>query len=217
MKFERGAQMNEVKLRIISEETTNNFPILERPTREQLKRFCSPSMKIFIETGTYEGTTSVRMTEYGFTFIRSVDIFDLVPDAVKEKIKNLQSSVDIKFEIGESPEKLPVFFKEIREKFGEKNREIVFWLDAHASGPIKGGKYGGSPILHELKEIAKDDVKTHTIFIDDRRLFESAEWSFVKEKDCIDLLKKINPNYKIFYIDGYEKNDVIVATVYDNN
>jgi hypothetical protein len=89
-------------------------------------------------------------------------------------------------------------------------------LDAHASGPLAGGKSGGSPVIDELKIIkschrfvgCKD-----TIFIDDRRLFGSAEWSYVKEEDAIALLIEINPNYNIYYLDGHTKEDVICATL----
>lgn len=207
--------MNDVKLKIIQGKTEENkMPIIERPTKNYIERFCSSSVKNFIETGTYEGATSLRMADYGFKFIRSVDLYDFLSEDTKEKVKKLNEKIDIKFELGESPEKISEFFKEIRsfDPYGE----IVFWLDAHASGPIKGGKYGGTPLLEELKEIAKDGVKTHTIFIDDRRLFGSSEWSFVKEKDCIELLMSINPNYKIYHVDGHEKEDIIVASTYDN-
>jgi len=175
-----------------------------------LDRF-SPNKKSFMETGTYKGETVAQMLDYGFEFVRSCDLsMSNLEDQFRDRIKDLVV-------IGESPECIPVFLAELKQKFPDpKDQEATFWLDAHASGDIPGGKYGGSPVLAELEAIALDPIKTHTIFIDDRRLFGSAEWSFVSEEDAIKLLLKINPDYKIRYLDGHGPDDVIVASVYDN-
>ena len=89
----------------------------------------------------------------------------------------------------------------------------TFWLDAHASGNLVGGKSGGSPVLDELDIIASSPIKDHTIIIDDCRLFGSDEWSYVRKDDAVERIMKINPNYKIHYLDGHIRNDVLWATV----
>ena len=161
--------------------------------------------KLFIETGTYLGDTIWMVLESALfdkihsseinaeLYNRAVQLFDHKPQVVLWK--------------EESYDCIAKVMKDLN------NETATFWLDAHASGPLHGGKHGGSPVLLELEEILKSGNNQHTIFIDDRRLFGSAEWNGVKEEDAINLLKKINPDYNIFFLDGHVEKDVICATV----
>lgn len=160
----------------------------------------------FIETGTYLGDTVHLALDCGFKEVHSIELNkELYDNAVQQfRGKNVKiwhgDSVDCLWQIMQ-----------------QRHGDATFWLDAHASGPLPGGKSGGSPVLDELniiKGFAKHWGKfDDTIFIDDRRLFGSAEWSYVKESDAIALLNEINPNYNIYFLDGHVPGDVICATV----
>lgn len=158
----------------------------------------------FIETGTYIGeTVDMVIKTKLFKTIHTIELDDnLYNDAVK-KYANEKS---VKLWHGDSIDSL----KEIVATLAEP---ATFWLDAHASGDLKGGKSGGSPVLDELDIIASSPIKSHTIIIDDCRLFGSAEWSFVRKEDAIERIMKINPKYYIHYLDGHIRNDVLWATV----
>ena len=136
-----------------------------------------------------------------------------------EKFKN---NSKVKLWFGDSVDIIPKIMDDLIEP-------ATFWLDAHASGPLRGGRYAPCPLVLELEAIygkkkikftnngsetyvEKSLIDSHTIMIDDRRLFGSAEWGFVQENQIMDILLKINPNYKINYLDGHQANDIICAT-----
>lgn len=183
--------------------------------------FSPPSKLSFIETGTYRGDTFVRMMKHGFKFGRTVELNDDIisednVEAISYMITASNGERDLGIYRGDSPDLIPGFLADVKKKFPDpKDQEVTFWLDAHASGQLVGGRSGGCPLLDELKAIEADPIKTHTIFINDRRLFGSAEWSFVSEQSVIDALKKINPDYKLVLLDGANcPKDIICATVY---
>lgn len=225
-----------VKLNIISESGKQIGPVWGNPDQGiqdfyqpkdinletwHVDKFGPPSKLSFIETGTYRGDTFVRMMNHDFEFGRSVELNDDIisednAKAIRQMVADSDGRRDIGIYRGDSPDLIPVFLADLKKKFpNPQDQEAIFWLDAHASGPLGGGASGGCPLLEELKAIAADDIKTHTIFINDRRLFGSAEWSFVEEGPVMDLLRKINPNYKILLLDGQMlPRDIICATVY---
>ncbi len=89
----------------------------------------------------------------------------------------------------------------------------TFWLDAHCSGGNTARGDSGTPILSELESIAKHPIKTHTILIDDVRLFGSEEFDFVPLDEVIERIRHINPLYTISFEDGYVPGDILVARV----
>lgn len=157
----------------------------------------------FVETGTYKGDSIRVALEFGFKQIHSIEINEELYESAKNIFKENST---VKIWNGDSIDCLDSILKEIKDP-------VTFWLDAHASGPLSGGKSGGSPVIDELSIIKKYGVQNNTIFIDDRRLFGSYEWSGVKESDAIELIKNINPNYNIYFLDGHIEKDVICATV----
>lgn len=159
---------------------------------------------VFVETGTYMGDTVKLALEYGFKEIHSIELNDELYEAAVEMFKDVPN---VYIWHGDSYNIMPKIIGHIGDQ------PATFWLDAHASGPLTGGESGGSPVVHELKIIAESSYKKHTIFIDDRRLFGSAEWSFVKFEDAINALKNINENYVLSFLDGHIPEDVICAEV----
>lgn len=181
--------------------------------------------RTIIETGTFEGETVRLLQEYGkFDNILSIEIHEGLYLAAYNNFKN---DPRVKLYLGDSIDVLRKIVPHLTEA-------STFWLDAHASGPYKGGTYP-SPLIQELQIIAnmkatemtissvagftqkKGEANPwrtdHTIFIDDRRLMGSQEWGGVKETEVLETLKAINPNYNILYLDGHQEKDVICATI----
>lgn len=158
---------------------------------------------IFVETGTFKGDTVNLALEAGFNRVYSCE---LNVELFNNCVKRFENNINVTIIHGDSIDALDIILKQI-------TGPATFWLDAHASGPLLGGRSGGSPVIDELQLIQSHPCKEHTIFIDDKRLFGSAEWSFVQEKDALQILNNINPEYKIHFLDGHAPRDVICATV----
>lgn len=202
-----------MKYNVITNDT--NKPGTPHITVDYLKRFGNGD--IFIETGTYLGDALNIAMDAGYLNIHSVELDKTLYENICNKFHENEKIIcknytlichgksNIKLYQGDSIDCLDDILKDLTQP-------ATFWLDAHASGPLPGGKSGGSPVIDELKLIKKHHIKDHTIFIDDRRLFGSSEWSYVKEEDAISLLKSINPKYNIYYLDGHIKNDIICGS-----
>lgn len=160
---------------------------------------------IFIETGTYLGDTVTLALAHGYKEIHSIE---LNQQLYENATKQFENNSEVYLWLGDSVVRLGEIVEDLKDA-----GPATFWLDAHASGGLSGGISGGSPVLDELRIIQKSGRIDNTIFIDDKRLFGSAEWSYVKEADALKLLEEINPRYHIFYLDGHEPGDVICATV----
>jgi hypothetical protein len=168
----------------------------------------------FVETGTYLGGSVSTALECGFETIYSIDISDTYKERNKWLFKTDIALGKVRLLYGDSVDVLPDVMKNII------NTPSVFWLDAHFDiFSDKCGKYK-TPILKELECISISNVKNHTIMIDDVRMFKNnKEWDVsVTLDDIVNMLMKINPNYKIVYEDGrdddkFRKNDVLVAYI----
>lgn len=163
--------------------------------------------EIFIETGTYLGQTveMVRRSSKDWSKIYSIELnYELAANA--KRYFDFDPRIEIKF--GDSVDKV----SEICDNLRTFEKTATFWLDAHASGPLPGGRTGPNPLIEELEAIRKTGNKNHTIFIDDRRLFGSPEWGGLTEKEIEEALFNINPEYQIIYLDGEIPKDIICAT-----
>lgn len=166
--------------------------------------------KTFVETGTYRGQTVelVRRTRK-FEKIISIELNDELWSKADKYFKS-EPHIDIRH--GDSVDHMV----KICEALKEADEPATFWLDAHASGPLSGGKTGPSPLVQELEAIRDTGRNDHTIFIDDLRLFGSPEWDYLDSSTIYKLLKEINPDYKLRYLDGEKEKDVLCATVVEN-
>lgn len=163
---------------------------------------------IFFETGTYKGQTVelVRRSKRHFRKIISVEL----NKELYEKATAYFTPLDPRITIIQG-DSVDVTASVCQEHGIEE--PMTFWLDAHASGPLPGGKTGPCPLLQELEAIYMTGRKDHTIFIDDRRLLGTAEWGGVSEDEIMQILQKINPDYNIIHLNGETENDIICATV----
>lgn len=161
-------------------------------------------LEAFLETGTFKGDCVQVALDAGFSKVLSCELNEELYLAAVERFKD---EPRVKIYHGDSADCLAQMIQD------SEGMHCTFWLDAHASGPLKGGKSGGTPVLDELKTIQNTGVQTHTIFVDDTRLFGSSEWSYVQKDDALDLIYKINPKYEVKFLDGHVKNDVLCAYV----
>lgn len=171
----------------------------------QIKHFLSD---IFFETGTYFGDAARAASDAGFKRVITVELQERLFLSAREMSKNYPK---IEFHLGDSPSVM----KEILPLLDGR---ITFWLDAH----IDGGNYEQGktpeirpcPLYEELETIKKLKRKDHIILIDDMRIIGNVGWGKNTYKLEIEkIIKQINENYKIFYIDGYEFNDIMVAKI----
>lgn len=191
-----------MKLTIFDAATENYTSPPLHITREDLEKYGNGDT--FIETGTYYGETVDMVLESGlFKLIHTIELNDSL---FEENKKKYSANNNVWLWHGDSVEMLGPIVKALEGP-------ATFWLDAHASGPLGGGKSGGSPLLDELDIIASSPFKNHTIIIDDIRLFGSSEWDYITKEAAIEKLLKINPDYNFYYLDGQVPGDVLWATV----
>lgn len=160
---------------------------------------------IFIETGTLNGDGVRVALECGFNHIYSIDINEDIVRRISKEFIDYGNRVRILH--GDSFEVLQTLLPTIQEP-------ITFWLDGHWDGGPEG-QYR-CPLLYELDVIAQHEIKTHTLLIDDRRLFGegSHHWGReVTEDAVIDRIRTINPEYRITFEDGHVPCDIIAACV----
>lgn len=177
-----------------------------RLRHEDLIRFSTG--EIFIETGSMYGAALQVAKHFGFKKLHGIELNKKFYDFCVDIFKNDEC---VTMHFGESPDILLDLIKNI-------NSPVTFWLDAHVSGPdIPGGKYGPTPILHELQAIAQSGCSGHVLYIDDVRLLGTDEWNFVTKDQVLEQIFKINPNYNITYLNGNDDgslpNDILVATI----
>lgn len=156
----------------------------------------------FVETGTYQGDTVKRALKFGFRNIHSVE---LMQKFYENCVKLFENEPTVKIWHGDSPDVLKDNIVPLLQQ------PATFLLDAHRSGKLKvpgSERYGACPLLEEIAAIATSPIKTHTIFIDDQRLFGTPNWDYLSKEDCLNALLQINPDYKFKTLD-----DMIVAFV----
>lgn len=163
---------------------------------------------IFIETGTYKGGSVELALECNFKKIYTIDISTQHKTLCESKFKSEIESKQIELLFGDTIDVLPNVINKI-------NEPCLFWLDSHfdVHADVRG-KYD-CPILYELDVIQSSNIKSHTIMIDDLRIFKrQTEWAvgiYIKQME--EKLKNINPSYNFYYEDGWEKNDILIAKV----
>lgn len=163
---------------------------------------------IFIETGTYRGGSVELALQCNFQKIYTIDISTQHKLYCETKFKEQVDLKQIEFLFGDTIDVLP----NIIEKLTEPS---LFWLDSHFDGHSDTcGKFK-CPVLQELDIIKSSKIKTHTIMIDDIRLFNSqSEWAVgILVDNIIEKLKEINPNYTFFYENGFTENDILIAKI----
>jgi hypothetical protein len=168
-------------------------------SHEVLSKYKNP---YFVETGTANADCVRLALEIGFEKIFSIE---LDSDLQKENITKYKDYIEkglINLITGDSLTK-------INELINELDKSTTFWLDAHVDhGPCGIKK---CPLYEELEAINKSYIKTHTILIDDVRIFGQHWGDNINVNELKNKLLKINSDYKFKFEDGFAKDDILVA------
>jgi hypothetical protein len=141
----------------------------------------------FVETGTFYG----QMVNFARSIFLKVISVEIYPPFHHMNAVQFAHFPHVHILLGDSGKNLP-------EAISLASGRILFWLDGHYSGTGTGIGDKVSPIIEELRLIAKAGRKDDCIVIDDKRLFTGHD-GYPVLQDTIDELMRINPNYKISY------------------
>ena len=170
-----------------------------------LEHFTSNRNTIFVEGGTSLGWGTTTAIQAGFEKIYTIELLkDLFENAKKMFSNEIKSGKVITIN-GDTQIVLERILKEI-------NQPATFWLDAHFGKKYKGDK-PRCPLIAELDVIKQHTVKTHTLLIDDMRLFGKAAHDFITIDQVKQKILEINSNYKISFLDSNVKNDILLAKI----
>jgi hypothetical protein len=170
------------------------------PTNTELfKKYPNP---IFIETGSLIGQGIQNALDSNFDDVYSIELSDKYFGICSSKFANNPKVHMIK---GDSSVMLPQILKTI-------DKSVTFWLDGHWSMGDTALGSKPSPLIEELEVIKQHEIKTHTILIDDIRIW-SSEFKISLE-DVIKKFYEINPLYRIIIEDSTMfKQDILVAVI----
>lgn len=161
--------------------------------------------RLFVETGTHGGDGVAKALEAGVEHVYTIE---LSPEFYAQSQKRFTGDGRVSQYLGDSGCILGDVINTIHEP-------VTFWLDGHYSscGTAKGPDM--SPILRELNHIKSHPIKTHTILIDDVRLFGGVMFDFVHIGTVVEIIWSINPEYKLSLETGQPDLpfDILVATV----
>ena len=158
------------------------------------EEFETSNSRVLVETGCNYGDRLLWAKQLNYEKMYSCDIFKNRVDFCLELAKKNDFSLVClnKNSIEFLAEILPTI-----------NQRVLFWLDAHGEG-------GGVPLLEELTLISKHTIRNHDIFIDDIQSYFKSQ----TDKIC-SMIKEINTNYQIKFIDTSIKENVLIAKIYE--
>jgi hypothetical protein len=163
---------------------------------------------IFIETGSYLGDGIQQALDAGFSRVISIELSEKYLKICQERFAD---NPNVEIVLGDSFIVLPDILKAI-------NEPVTFWLDGHNSGGDTGFGEFMVPLIQELNAIKEHSINTHTILIDDMRLWpdkDAVQDLFIgfNKEDIFNKLFELNKDYKLSYEDGYQEDDILVASV----
>lgn len=119
-------------------------------------------LQTFVETGTYQGGTTLWASQH-FSSVITIEKSKSMFEAALEKFK---STPNVKCLYGDSRSQLKTIVESI-------SSPAIFWLDSHWCGGESYGETDQCPLIGELK-LLNSSLEEHLLFIDDARLFTSA-------------------------------------------
>jgi hypothetical protein len=144
----------------------------------------------FIETGTCFGDT-VEVSRHHFDKVISIELSEELHELNKERF---QGKRNVSLWLGDSGQLMSKVLEHAPAG------RILFWLDAHCSGPGTAG--GECPILAELTAIAALEIKDHCIVIDDTFMFGKQSNYPVRER-VQEMLLRVNPSFHVVVKDEF--------------
>lgn len=171
---------------------------------EVARRFVSRH-RIFIETGTNNGDGVQCALDAGFQMVVSIEFYPMARERAKRRFSGDGRVAILQ---GDSAVELGRYLTGVHEP-------ALFWLDAHFMSGMEVSQPLATPcpVLRELEAILRHQVKTHTILIDDIRVFRTGipQWKGIRLEEIVEAVMRINPKYAVSYADGYEPFDILVA------
>ena len=150
--------------------------------------------EILVETGTYMGDMVDAQRDH-FKKIYSIELSEKLFNRARKRFKD---HLHIKIVQGDSGTVLNKLMAEI-------DSPALFWLDGHYSGGITAKGEKECPVPEELKIILKSPF-SHTILIDDARLFNGAH-DYPTIDQIEEIIKANNRQYRV-----ETKDDIIRLT-----
>ena len=170
-----------------------------------LAHFTANKNEIFVEGGTSLGWGTSTALQAGYKKIYTIELIqNLYEDAQTMFAKEIASEIVVTIN-GDTQTVLGQILKNI-------DKPATFWLDAHFGKKYKGEK-PRCPLIAELDVIKQHTINTHTLLIDDMRLFGKAANDFITIDQVKQKILEINSNYKISFLDSNVKNDILLAKV----
>lgn len=167
---------------------------------------------IFIETGTLKGDGVRRALQAGFQHVYSIELDN---ERFTKCNNNFKQNKKVTIIHGDSGIELPKLLNTI-------HKPCVLWLDAHYCGDGAELAEKWTPINEEIETLRNHPIKTHVILVDDLRCMDNThvdektqkEVGFPGKQKLLEQLQEINPNYKLDFLDGHVKTDVVRAMVH---
>ena len=130
------------------------------------------SLRVFVETGTYDGETVMAMLAEPCLFDIIYTIEMSAPLFSRAALKIYDYPL-VWMVFGNSGILLQGILSRIQEP-------ALIWLDAHPGEPGTAGTYGETPLRNELQAIFQQP-KGHVVLIDDARLMGEEGWPTLDE------------------------------------
>jgi hypothetical protein len=170
--------------------------------------------RTFIETGMHRGDAIQAAVDAGFEEIFSCDVSPFALGWCCHRFKDVRDRVNLHLQDSR------VFLDE--EMRGPGGEPCTIWLDAHycgGNGEVEGygahdtaGAEDDHPLLRELAIIDSWGCRTHTILIDDARMFGTGGWP--SESEVVRSLLHINRDYVIQRVDSaLEGDEILIASI----
>lgn len=141
---------------------------------------------VFVETGTYLGDT-VEILRHHFDEVFSIELHE---NLYKLNRKRFRGKGNVFLWLGDSGRLLPKVLNHVPAG------RILFWLDAHYSGPGTAADGRNCPVLAELTAITALERKDHCIVIDDAHMFGNHK-DYPTYEQIQQLLLSINPQFHV--------------------
>jgi len=141
------------------------------------------SLRVLIETGTYQGDMVEAMKDI-FDKIISIE---LKRELYERATKRFKTNGHISIILGDSG-------KVLRDVLVEIDEPCLFWLDGHYSAGITAKEEVDTPIRKELDHILNHPVAGHVILIDDARLFVGVN-HYPRIEELKDILLTSHPDW----------------------
>jgi hypothetical protein len=123
------------------------------------------SVRSFIETGTFVGTTTKLMADSGF----QCKTIELAKEYYDRAVNTFSAHTNVELFHGDSGEWLG-------KMTASAEAPHLFWLDGHYSGGKTARGSSDTPIVRELDQLLGCDIKNSVILIDDAREFGKGDY-----------------------------------------